>query len=414
MPSDARSALAARGAPALLDLLVWLGLASYARRIDADEPPLQLLCHEGRMAADSAGIGHLDWPAQRVLIAEAWNGTEGPLRRLAALLALAPADLFLIGLAAGCERHRTVSLAVAALQAPFAASRPSVHLALDLLQVLFDQGAGDALALATGPLVDVGLLSLNGDEAVPHRVIAIRLPLWRALTGGPPSWPGGRAIASTNPSASSMPAAALERAAQAIAGGEAGGLVIRGPPGSGRAAVAAALAANLRLAADRGAACGVPRRQRLRDRLPRRWLDADTAPRHRSRRCDIARRRERSGLRAGRDARRRRRRSADRVDHRSAIRDRTHPPLVGCPGAIVRMSSITATLTSAVLYPGTISAVARAASIRAESETRPVTQADIAEARRALAPDGLGPARAPGQPRRSMRDALVTDARPGQ
>ena len=89
MPSDALSALAARGAPALLDLLVWLGLASYARRIDAEEPPLQLLCHEGQMAADSAGIGHLDWPAQRVLIAEAWNGTEGPLRRLAALLGLA-------------------------------------------------------------------------------------------------------------------------------------------------------------------------------------------------------------------------------------------------------------------------------------------------------------------------------------
>ena len=222
MPGDVRAALAARGALALLDLMVWLGLASYARRIDADEPPLLLLCHEGQMAADAAGIGHLDWPAQRALIAEAWNDTEGPLRRLAALLALAPADLFLVGLAAACERHRTVSLAVAALQAPFAASRPSVHVALDLLQVLFDEGAGDALALATGPLVDVGLLSLNGDEAMPHRVIAIRLPLWRALTGGPPAWPGAQGdrvpAAGCNRHAGAQ---ALERAAQAIAGGEA-------------------------------------------------------------------------------------------------------------------------------------------------------------------------------------------------
>jgi hypothetical protein len=67
----------------------------------------------------------------------------------------------------------------------------------------------------------------------------------------------------------------------------------------------------------------------------------------------------------------------------------------------------TATLTSAVLYPGTISAVARAASIRAEGETRPVTQADIAEARRALAPDGLGRLAHPVN-RVVDADALVT------
>ena len=48
------------------------------------------------------------------------------------------------------------------------------------------------------------------------------------------------------------------------------------------------------------------------------------------------------------------------------------------------------TLTSAILYPGTIGAVARSARIRAETEDRAVTQADVAEARRALAPDALG------------------------
>ena len=389
MPDDARSALAARGAAALLDLLVWLGLANYARRIDADEPPLQLLCDEGQMAADAAGIGHLDWPAQRALIAGAWNDTEGPLRRLATLLALAPADLFLIALAAACERHRTVSLAVAALQAPFAASRPSVHLALDLLQVLFDEGAGDALALATGPLVDVGLLSLNGDEAVPHRVIAIRLPLWRALLGGPPAWPGARTIASINPSATSMPAPALERAAQAIAGGDAGGLVIRGPPGSGRAAIAAALAANLGLVPievplavlrDDSAfvtACRVVGWMPIL-RLATDLGDATSLGDANVPVCVLA------------------------GTHGALEGDRLLEFAIAPPTAAERIRLWsdaladrphvidTATLTSAVLYPGTISAVARAARIRAEGETRPVTQADIAEARRALAPDGLG------------------------
>src|SRR6202012_1735179 len=113
---------------------------------------------------------------------------------------------------------------------------------------LFDEGAGDALALATGPLVEAGLLSLNGDEAVPQPVIALRLPLWRALTGVPVAWPGARWVPSINPSGTSVRAPSLQRAAQAIASGEAGGLVIRGPPGSGRAAIAAALAANLGLA----------------------------------------------------------------------------------------------------------------------------------------------------------------------
>ena len=406
MPGDARGALAARGAAALLDLLVWLGLGCYVRRIDADEPTLQLLRHEGEVAADAAGVGHLDWPAQRSVIAEAWNNTEGPLHRLATLLALAPADLFLIGLAAACERHRTVSLSVAALQAPFAASRPSVHLALDLLQVLFDEGAGDALALATGPLVDVGLLSLNGDEAMPHRLIAIRLPLWRALMGGPPSWPGARAIVSTQPNAIAMSAPTLERAAQAIAGGEAGGLVIRGPPGSGRTAIAAALATKLGLTPievplavfrDDSAfvtACRVVGWMPIL-RLATDLGDATSLGYAGVPVCVLA------------------------GTHGAIEGDRLLEFAVAPPPVAERISIWSAalavrpnvidmaTLTSAVLYPGTISAVARAARIRAEGDARPVTQADIAEARRALAPDGLGRLAHPVN-RVVDSDALVT------
>jgi hypothetical protein len=123
------------------------------------------------------------------------------------------------------------------------AARHSVHLAIDLLEVLFPDWRGDALSLASGPMVECGLLSLLGEDALPQRVLAVRLPLWRALCGGPPAWPGCRMIDPTSEAAIPMPA----HAAEAIKGGQAGGVVIRGPPDSGRAAVAAALARRIGL-----------------------------------------------------------------------------------------------------------------------------------------------------------------------
>lgn len=115
MAGDPLRALAAPDAPALLDLMVRLGLAWYLRCIDDPEPPLRLIRQEGEAAAREAGIGRLDWADQRAALARAWDGADGPLRRLAAQLALAPPDLFLVGLAVGCERRRAVALAVMAL-----------------------------------------------------------------------------------------------------------------------------------------------------------------------------------------------------------------------------------------------------------------------------------------------------------
>ena len=390
MLDKADSKLSGRDAPALLDLMVWLGLSWYAHRIGDAEPALQLIRQEAEAAARDAGIDYLDWPAQRAALARAWEFTDGPLRRLAAQLALAPADVFLIGLAAASERRRTAALAIAALQAPCATARPTVHLALDLLQVLFDAGSGDALALESGPLVDSGLLSLEGDDALPQRVIAIRLPLWRALTGGTPSWPGGRPLAPAQADRAGLPAGTLERAAEAIAGGEAGGVVIRGPPGSGRTAVAAALADRLGLTA-----VEVPLAVFLEDRAFAtacrivEWMPVvrlttdlgDAASLGRAGRgfpaCVLA------GTHGA-------------VEGDRLIELEIAPPSAAERGRLwsaalaeSRCAIDVARLTSAVLYPGTIEAVARRARIRAESENRLITQADIAEARLAIAPDGL-------------------------
>jgi hypothetical protein len=69
----ADSKFSGRDAPALLDLMVWLGLSWYAHRIDDAEPSLQLIRQEGEAAAREAGIDHLDWPAQRAALARAWE-----------------------------------------------------------------------------------------------------------------------------------------------------------------------------------------------------------------------------------------------------------------------------------------------------------------------------------------------------
>src|SRR5262245_33839428 len=105
-PDMAFDVLASRGAPELLDLMVTLGLASYVGRIDDADPALRLAHQDGETAARKAGLDGLEWPDQRARLAQAWDRTEGPLRRLAQCLSLDTPDLFLVGLAAACERSR--------------------------------------------------------------------------------------------------------------------------------------------------------------------------------------------------------------------------------------------------------------------------------------------------------------------
>ena len=375
-------------APALLDLMVRLGLARYISALSEPEPPLALLLREGAEAARDAGLERLDWPDQAKALREAWETcAAGPLRRFAELRALEPPNLFLIGLAAACEGRRAAALGVMTLQAPFAGARPSVHLALDLVQELFDAGPGDAMALAAGPLVESGLLDLVGEDALPQRSLAIRLPLWRVLAGGSPAWPGVRALKADAASAVGVPAIMLARAAAAIKAGVTGGVVVRGPPGSGRAAVAAALAAQI---------------GRVAIEAPLSVLRDDRAF---ATACDAA------GwlpvLRA----------TPDMGDAATAGNIQPTVVLAGAHGSVLgewlielRIAPPAASeraglwdtalgahageiapalLGTAALYPATIVAVARAACARADGEARPMVAADLREARLALAPGEL-------------------------
>jgi hypothetical protein len=385
---------------ALLDLMARLGLAHAILDIDDAEPALLLARRDGEAAAAEAGLDRLGWPEQRAALARAFAATDGPLRRLTALLDLTDADLFLVALAVACERRRGIALAVAALQAPLAGGRPTVHLALDLAQTLVGTGPDDALSLAAGPLVECGLLTLEGTDALPQRVLAIRLPLWRALAGGGVAWPGCKLVAAGDP-----PSVAVLRAAQAIAANEAGGVVVRGPPGSGRIAVAAALAHCLGRAAieaplavfreDRGFATAC----RLADWMPVLRLTPDTGEAA-SLGADVP-----AIVLAG---------THGAVEGERLIELTMAPPPLAerlrlWNDALGEGCIDPDTLAGAVLYPATIAAVARGARLRAGNEGRAATATDLADARLALAPDGLGRLAHPVA-RRVGADALVAGA----
>jgi hypothetical protein len=375
-------------APALVDLIVRLGLAHYVSDLGEPEPPLALLLREGADAARAAGLERLEWPDQAASLLRAWEDRAvGPLRRFAESRALKPADLFLVGLAAACEGRRAAALGVMTLQAPFAGARPSVHLALDLVQELFDAGPGDAMALAGGSLVESGLVDLLGEDALPQRSLAIRLPLWRVLAGGPPAWPGVRAMRPMPTSAAGVPESVLARAADAIEAGAAGGVVIRGPPGSGRGTVAAALAERLGRVAveaplsvlrdDRAFATACAAASwlpvlRVTPEIGDAAATGNVLP---------------MAVLAG---------AHGSVRGERLIELRIAPPATS-KRALLWDASLGAhardvasdLLGGAAIYPAAIAAVARAASLRADGESRPVTGADLREARLALAPDEL-------------------------
>ena len=390
----------------LLDVLARVGFAEYLRSFDDAEPTLALALAAGERAALGAGLPRDDWPGQLATWLTAWRSVTGPLPFLARQLALSPAELFLFGLAVACERHRSIALALANLQAPAPLSRPSVHIALELCARLFATGPEDALALAGGPLVGAGLLALEGDDALPQRVLAVRLPLWRALDGGTPAWPGARAVTVGN--ANELPDRPVARIVLALERDEAGGVVLRGPPGSGRAQLAAAIAQGLGRAAlevpvatfrdDAGfaTACQAAR-----------WFPVVRLAPDMGESLSVAR----PGaslpfaVLAG---------TQGAVEGDRLLELCVEPPTPATRTMLWRRalgpesdSLDPATLAVPVLYPAAIGRLGRAVRATAESEGRPVHVADLAAARCSLAPEAL---RRLAQPvtRRVAADALVT------
>jgi DNA polymerase III delta prime subunit len=385
-------------APVLLELLVEQGLSEYATLATPaeDVPVLSLLRRTAQARAPD--LAALPWPERRAALDAAWQRVDGPFRRLTTQLRLAQHELFLLGLAGGAESSHLIGLALAALQAPEPVSRPGIHLALDLWQQLFAVMGADALDLVSGRLCTSGLLIADGSGPLPQRHLRVRPELWRALRGGEADWPGCRRLEPP------MDAPDAARLATLLTTSGADGLVLRGPPGSGRAALASGIARHLGCTPMQtpaelyqgdlafGAACravgwlpvvraplgsGESLTLTRPDGLPlpaivlagahgaiegQQWLDATLEP------PDVA------------------------------TRTQLWREALGDPNLAELLAS------SAVLFSGGIERVARAA--RGLAGECAVTAADVAEARRRLAPDALRMLAQP-VPRRVRRDALV-------
>jgi hypothetical protein len=403
--------LSATTAPALLDLLARLGFADYLGLVEGSEPALRLVQREAAATAAEVGMAQWPWRRQCAALINAWQEKRGALVTLSRQLGLTAPDLFILGLAAACERHRSIALALATLQAPVPVSRPTVHLTLELCTHLFEGSPGDALILAASPLVAQGVLALLGEDALPQRVLALRLPVWRALEEGPPveggtpPWPGGRRIEAGE--CEGISEAVLEHAVRAIQENEAGGVVLRGPPGSGRAALAATLAQRLGRAA-----IEVPLSQ-LRDDAglatacrAAGWLPVVRLAPELGETSSLMR----GGpvlpwvALAG---------VVGAVEGDRLIELNVDPPSPSRRAALWLQALGSAatdlgkdTLAVPVLYPSAIREIARAALIRAESAKRTVVPADLAAARQALAPDALRRLATPVT-RRVTAEALV-------
>ena len=144
-------------------------------------------------------------------------------RRLHALCGafdLAPIECMAVALASAAECDPMLGRALAWLQNPAAATRPSVGLLLALAGAWSLSAARSLALLVEGPARACGLLSVDDPaRALPEQVLRVALPTVLALRTGASDWPGVRleACAAPHPVASLHDAA--DRQASALRAG---------------------------------------------------------------------------------------------------------------------------------------------------------------------------------------------------
>lgn len=239
------------GTRAWVAALVRNGVAAFAAEaLGADDPLLAALRAEARTLG--AGALPSDWPDLLDALAAAWPLSEGRLGALLADYRLTPAELFVLALAGTVEESHLLGLVLARLQAPAVQSRPTLHLTLALTGALFGPDCASLQGLLAHPLLRLGALRIEGEGPLPLSVLRLPPPLWAVLNEAATPWPGCAPLPEPIPGLlpraldDDLPKlAALLGARDADKGADCAGLVLRGTPGSGRAAVAALLAARL-------------------------------------------------------------------------------------------------------------------------------------------------------------------------
>jgi hypothetical protein len=172
---------------------------------------------------------------------------DAPLAALATTLALDPAEILSVALAAAVETDLLCGRAIAHVQAPLGGSRPTLGLAGSAFAAA-TSAANAVETILTGAAVRSGLLTLLNEGApVSERPVAIPLPACLALDGQESAWSGTNIGMGTVAPALLPPSIRAETARQAAALQADGtrALVIRSISASESRSVACAIAESL-------------------------------------------------------------------------------------------------------------------------------------------------------------------------
>ncbi|QTF94225.1 ATP-binding protein [Halomonas sp. BM-2019] len=241
--------LLAADSPPPLPVLLRIGLAQFwAQAMGADQGMAELLREQAGSDAEWSALcaqAARDWPPE-----PGRGGMPRPLCDFIREHRLSLPVAWLLALLGEAESDYLITLALGELQAPARSSRPPMHLLVALLEHLFGRDTPDTLDLAGSPLVEAGVIALDGDGPLPLQGARVEPALWSALCGRDAPWPGCRFVPESE--RSQLPLALrrqLPQLATLLARGELQGVVVRGNGGSGRRALAVELAALLGLRA---------------------------------------------------------------------------------------------------------------------------------------------------------------------
>jgi hypothetical protein len=185
---DSRAADAPAAPPATL---ATFALAAIAARVLSDKHQQTGEVSFLRMQLEIADPGRVGWMPALVAYMQSPHAIDRPLLRLAATLGLTTFELLTVAVSAAVEEQVMVGRAVAHVQAPVGASRPTVALLGAVLAQVLPTGASAGQTLLTGVGVTSGLLAVNGESLpLPERTVSVPLHLVMALRGADSCWPG--------------------------------------------------------------------------------------------------------------------------------------------------------------------------------------------------------------------------------
>ncbi|MDJ0621416.1 MAG: ATP-binding protein [Desulfocapsaceae bacterium] len=212
------------------DLLNWvnLGIEHYRARISVNNPEKK---------NDSAQ----SWQNGCQTMINNWPPAKGNLARCINEFDLCREETFLLILAGQIETDAHITFTIHELQQPESNGPLSVHLALEMINTLFDNEIPwSGLDLLNCTLITNNLLTLAGDDPLPLQSLRIQPSFWSVLNDRPQIWPTTVSINSSGrhllPRKSRQ---SLPRLAKLLQKRQVQTLILRGQPNSGRRYLAA-------------------------------------------------------------------------------------------------------------------------------------------------------------------------------